>query len=66
MPQYVKQHSWGEFVFDWSWAQAYRRGGSRLLPEAAVGRPVHAGHAVRVCRCAAVSDAAGMRGSLAR
>ena len=31
----LKAHSWGEFVFDWSWAQAYRAAGLRLLPEAA-------------------------------
>ena len=35
-PLYLKAHSWGEFVFDWSWAQAYQRAGLRLLPEAAV------------------------------
>ncbi|HWK50832.1 MAG TPA: peptidogalycan biosysnthesis protein, partial [Steroidobacter sp.] len=23
MPLYRKSHSWGEFVFDWSWARAY-------------------------------------------
>jgi hypothetical protein len=23
MPLYCKSHSWGEFVFDWSWAKAY-------------------------------------------
>ena len=22
---YKKSHSWGEFVFDWSWADAYQR-----------------------------------------
>src|SRR5678809_714775 len=27
MPVYLKQHSWGEFVFDWSWAEAYREHG---------------------------------------
>jgi len=27
MPLYVKHHSWGEFVFDWAWADAYRRHG---------------------------------------
>lgn len=25
MPLYLKTHSWGEYVFDWSWADAYRR-----------------------------------------
>ena len=23
MPLYEKSHSWGEFVFDWAWANAY-------------------------------------------
>jgi len=23
MPMYLKDHSWGEYVFDWSWAEAY-------------------------------------------
>lgn len=27
MPLYLKQHSYGEFVFDWSWAQAYEQNG---------------------------------------
>ncbi|NVK21550.1 MAG: N-acetyltransferase [Kangiellaceae bacterium] len=25
MPSYIKNHSYGEFVFDWSWADAYQR-----------------------------------------
>jgi len=25
VPAYVKTHSYGEFVFDWSWAEAYQR-----------------------------------------
>ena len=33
MPLYVKAHSWGEFVFDWSWAQAYRRAGLDYYPK---------------------------------
>lgn len=23
LPMYIKQHSWGEYVFDWSWADAF-------------------------------------------
>jgi predicted N-acyltransferase len=23
LPGYEKRHSWGEFIFDWHWAQAY-------------------------------------------
>lgn len=33
MPLYVKHHSWGEFVFDWSWADAYRRQGLNYYPK---------------------------------
>jgi predicted N-acyltransferase len=33
IPRYVKAHSWGEFVFDWSWAQAYARAGLRYYPK---------------------------------
>ena len=33
VPQYLKAHSWGEFVFDWSWAQAYQRAGLEYYPK---------------------------------
>jgi len=33
MPCYIKQHSWGEFVFDWSWAQAYKEQGLNYYPK---------------------------------
>lgn len=33
MPLYIKQHSYGEYVFDWSWADAYRRHGRRYYPK---------------------------------
>lgn len=33
MPLYVKHHSWGEFVFDWAWADAYRRHGLTYYPK---------------------------------
>lgn len=25
LPMYIKQHSWGEYVFDWTWADAYQQ-----------------------------------------
>jgi len=25
MPMYLKSHSWGEYVFDWGWADAFKR-----------------------------------------
>ena len=33
VPQYLKLHSWGEFVFDWSWAQSYARAGLGYYPK---------------------------------
>lgn len=33
LPLYVKSHSWGEFVFDWGWAQVYRQAGLDYYPK---------------------------------
>ncbi len=33
MPAYLKSNSWGEFVFDWSWAEAYERAGGEYYPK---------------------------------
>ena len=33
LPLYEKHHSWGEFVFDWAWAQAYERAGLNYYPK---------------------------------
>jgi uncharacterized protein len=33
MPVYEKAHSWGEFVFDWSWARAYSQAGLSYYPK---------------------------------
>ncbi|MBK1712005.1 GNAT family N-acetyltransferase [Rubrivivax gelatinosus] len=32
-PLYVKSHSYGEYVFDWAWADAYRRHGLAYYPK---------------------------------
>ncbi len=33
VPRYLKTHSWGEFIFDWSWAQSYARAGLDYYPK---------------------------------
>lgn len=33
LPLYIKSHSWGEFVFDWAWAEAYQRNGLNYYPK---------------------------------
>ena len=32
LPLYLKSHSWGEFVFDFAWAEAHHRAGLRYYP----------------------------------
>jgi predicted N-acyltransferase len=38
-PLYLKSHSRGEYVFDWSWADAYQRHGLAYYPKAVVAVP---------------------------
>ncbi len=33
VPLYLKGHSYGEFVFDWAWAEAYERHGLKYYPK---------------------------------
>ncbi|MBI2753498.1 MAG: N-acetyltransferase [Betaproteobacteria bacterium] len=33
MPLFVKSHSYGEYVFDWAWADAYQRHGLEYYPK---------------------------------
>lgn len=39
MPMYLKTNSYGEFVFDWSWAAAYQRYGLQYYPKLVVAIP---------------------------
>ncbi|MBK1723570.1 GNAT family N-acetyltransferase [Thiocystis violacea] len=38
-PCYLKLNSYGEFVFDWSWADAYRRSGRDYYPKLVIASP---------------------------
>jgi hypothetical protein len=38
-PAYLKAHSYGEYVFDWAWADAYRRHGLPYYPKLLVAVP---------------------------
>jgi len=33
MPMYLKSHSWGEYVFDWDWAEAYQQNNLSYYPK---------------------------------
>lgn len=39
LPCYLKSHSWGEFVFDFAWADAYARRGRSYYPKAVSAVP---------------------------
>lgn len=38
-PLYLKSHSYGEYVFDWAWANAYQQHGVRYYPKALTAVP---------------------------
>lgn len=39
LPLYAKTHSYGEYVFDWAWAEAYEKAGGRYYPKWQGGVP---------------------------
>lgn len=39
MPLYGKTHTYGEFVFDWAWAEAYQQHGLRYYPKLVCSAP---------------------------
>mgnify|MGYP000352527050 CR=1 FL=1 len=38
-PLYLKDHSYGEYVFDWAWANAYQQHGLQYYPKALIAVP---------------------------
>lgn len=39
VPLFRKSNSWGEFVFDWTWAEAFHRAGLSYFPKLVAGVP---------------------------
>jgi predicted N-acyltransferase len=39
LPMYVKSHSWGEYVFDWAWADAYQQHNIPYYPKLVATTP---------------------------
>ena len=50
LPLYAKSHSYGEYVFDWAWADAFRRHGRRYYPKLLARDSIHAGPGTPVAR----------------
>ncbi|MDB6063770.1 MAG: family N-acetyltransferase [Verrucomicrobiaceae bacterium] len=49
MPLYLKYHSYGEYVFDWAWADAYQRYGRRYYPKLLGAIPFTPATGPRLC-----------------
>lgn len=49
MPLYLKFHSYGEYVFDWSWADAYHRHGKNYYPKYLAAIPFTPATGPRLC-----------------
>jgi len=64
LPLYVKTHSWGEFVFDWAWAEAYQQHGLDYYPKLVSAVPFTPVTGARLLADAAAGDAAEMRAQL--
>ena len=65
MPLYVKAHSYGEYVFDWSWADAYRRHGRRYYPKLVCAIPFTPATGPRLIAPDAATRAALLHAALA-
>ena len=49
LPLYLKTHSYGEYVFDWSWADAYRQNGIPYYPKLVSSIPFTPSTGPRLC-----------------
>ena len=65
MPLYLKSHSWGEYVFDWGWADAWRRSGLDYYPKLVTAIPFTPATGPRICVAAAESRKELMQAMLA-
>ena len=49
MPLYIKYHSYGEYMFDWAWADAYHRHGYNYYPKLLAAIPFTPATGPRLC-----------------
>ena len=62
LPLYRKTHSWGEFVFDWSWARAWSQAGLRYYPKLVSMTPFTPATAPHLIARGGDADARGTHG----
>jgi len=64
-PLYAKTHSYGEYVFDQAWADAFERAGGRYYPKLQIAVPFSPVPGPRLLVRPDVADAAAIRSALA-
>ncbi|MBI2319237.1 MAG: N-acetyltransferase [Betaproteobacteria bacterium] len=64
LPLYLKSHSWGEYVFDWAWADAYERHGLAYYPKLVSAVPFSPVTGARILAAAPARRAALVRAAL--
>ena len=65
-PAYLKDNSYGEFVFDWAWADAYQRNGLEYYPKLVTAIPFTPAQGPRLLAHANYTDATGKQIPAAR
>ncbi|MFV8818869.1 GNAT family N-acetyltransferase [Haliea sp. E17] len=55
LPLYLKSHSYGEYVFDWSWAQAWQQAGLNYYPKLVSAIPFTPATGPRLCHRPTIS-----------
>lgn len=58
MPLYLKSHSYGEYVFDWSWANAWQQQGLDYYPKLVAAIPFTPATGPRLCHLPELDEAA--------
>ncbi|RTR07143.1 GNAT family N-acetyltransferase [Halomonas nitroreducens] len=61
LPHYHKQHSFGEYVFDWAWAEAWEQAGGRYYPKGLSAIPFTPAPGPRLALAADVDPLAARR-----
>jgi predicted N-acyltransferase len=59
-PCYIKTHSWGEYVFDWAWAQAYEENGLEYYPKLLIAIPYTPSQGPRLLGAQNLNDASAL------
>ena len=57
LPLYLKSHSYGEYVFDWSWSQAWEQNGLSYYPRLVSAIPFTPATGPRLCRLPELDEA---------